>query len=82
MRPLTAEDLRGLPGIHEVATEGEELLVRGEGDVLHTVSSHVHAAGTVTVTARLGQATLEDAFVALTDRDQVPEELRQQEVVS
>jgi ABC-2 type transport system ATP-binding protein len=80
--PLTAEDLRGLPGIREVTAEGEELLVRGEGDVLHTVSSHVHAAGAMTVTARLGQATLEDAFVALTGRDQVPDELRPQEVVT
>ncbi|HSK24518.1 MAG TPA: ABC transporter ATP-binding protein [Egicoccus sp.] len=74
--PLAADGFRDLPGIHEVAAEGEELLVRGQGDVLHTVSNHVHAAGAVTVTARLGQATLEDAFVALTGRDEIPEELR------
>jgi len=59
-----------------VTTEGEELVVRGEGDVLHAVSTRVHAAGAVAVTARLGQSTLEDVFVALTGRDRVPEELR------
>lgn len=80
MPPLPPGHFTGLPGITEVTAEGEELLVRGEGDVLHTVANHVHAAGAVTVTARLGQASLEDAFVALTGRDEVPEELRPTEI--
>ncbi len=71
--------LVGLPEVDEVTTEGEVLLVRGQDDLLHAVSARVHALGAVAVTARLGQATLEDAFVALTGRDEVPGELRADE---
>ncbi|MTV25176.1 ABC transporter ATP-binding protein [Nitriliruptoraceae bacterium ZYF776] len=74
--PLDAHALRGLPEVHAVTTEGEELVVRGDGDLLHAVVSRVHGADAVAVSARLGRASLEDAFVALTGRDEVPAELR------
>ncbi|QBI18850.1 hypothetical protein ER308_04365 [Egibacter rhizosphaerae] len=42
-----AATLRDLPGIHGETIEGEELVVRGDGDVLHTVANVVHDAGVV-----------------------------------
>jgi ABC-2 type transport system ATP-binding protein len=74
--PLGPGALDDLPEVREVALEGEELVIRGEGDVLHAVTQRIHAAGAMAVTARLGTATLEDAFLALTGRDELPEDLR------
>ncbi|QBI19590.1 ABC transporter ATP-binding protein [Egibacter rhizosphaerae] len=74
--PIEASALADLAEVHAVATEGEELVIRGDGDVLHAIATRVRALGAVTVSARLGQATLEDAFLALTGRDHAPEELR------
>src|SRR5690606_33968241 len=74
--PLDAATLRDLPGVRAATTEGEELVVQGEGDLLHTVVTRVHAADAVVVSARLGQTTLVDAFLALTGRDRAPASLR------
>lgn len=80
--PLGASALEGVAEVQEVTTEGEELIVRGTGDVLHAVVSRVHEAEAVVVSARLGQASLEDAFVALTGRDDALEELRENHEVT
>ncbi|GGI05524.1 ABC transporter ATP-binding protein [Egicoccus halophilus] len=74
--PVDTAVLAGLGVVSEVRHEGEELVVTGDGDLLHAVVGAVHDAGAVVVRANLGQPSLEDAFVAITGRDQVPDELR------
>ncbi len=74
--PLTPDALADLSEVREVTSEGEELVVRGDGDILHAVTKRIHALGAMAVAARLGKATLEDAFLALTGRSELPDDLR------
>lgn len=66
--PLDLQQLRDLPEVDEVTTEGEQLQVRGGRGLLYAVSSLLHRTGNDAVSLRMGQATLDDAFVVLTGR--------------
>jgi ABC-2 type transport system ATP-binding protein len=51
-----------------VRRTGAQIEVTGRGDLLQTVTSELARRGVVAVDLRLDQATLDDAFVALTGR--------------
>jgi ABC-2 type transport system ATP-binding protein len=61
-----APDLHALPGVTDVRLEGEQVVVSGGPDVLQTVLAELARAGIVAQGLRVEQATLEDAFIALT----------------
>ena len=62
-RPLEA-----LPQVSAVTVDGDRLTVTGTGDLLHIVTSAVAEQETRITETRLEQATLEDAYLALTGR--------------
>jgi ABC-2 type transport system ATP-binding protein len=70
---LTAPDrladdlLWALPEVSAVARHGDELVVTGSGDLLSEVVVALHRAGLRTEDIRSESASLEDAFLALTD---------------
>lgn len=60
--------LEGLDGVERVRVDGDRVVVEGHGDLLQTVSVGLVRAGVVVTETRSEQATLDDAFVALTGR--------------
>jgi ABC-2 type transport system ATP-binding protein len=60
------ELLTGLPEVRAVTRRGEQVTVSGAGDVLGAVISVLASNGIVAQHLRVEQASLEDAFVALT----------------
>ncbi len=64
--PLPAELLEGLPGVHSVELERDQVIVTGSGDVVSAVIGALARQGIVAHRLRVEQASLEDAFVALT----------------
>ncbi len=64
---LADELLRALPEVSAVARHGDELVVTGSGDLLSEVVVALHRAGLRTEDIRSESASLEDAFLALTD---------------
>jgi ABC-2 type transport system ATP-binding protein len=67
-QPLPDGLLDGVPGVSEVAHEGEQVIVTGTGEVLGAVVSVLASHGIVANQLRMEQASLEDAFVALTHK--------------
>ena len=69
-RPLDDRLLAGLPEVTSITRHGDQVLVTGTGDVLSTVTAvlarHEITAGQL----RVEQASLDDAFVVLTRKDQ------------
>jgi ABC-2 type transport system ATP-binding protein len=68
-RPLPDRLFDGVPSVSEVADEGEQIVVTGTGDVLAAVVSLLASHGIVANHLRMEQASLEDAFVALTRKE-------------
>ena len=66
--PLELEELRGLPGVRSVARDGERVVVSGGGEVVHAVTSLLATRQVIAHELRVEQATLDDAFIALTGR--------------
>ena len=60
--------LAGLPGVHRVQRSGEQIQVTGGGNLLGVVSAFLHQREITALELRLEQATLNDAFLALTGR--------------
>jgi ABC-2 type transport system ATP-binding protein len=60
--------LTALPGVESVRRSGRQVEVTGSGDLLQTVTSALARHGVIATDLRLEQATLDDAFVALTGR--------------
>jgi ABC-2 type transport system ATP-binding protein len=65
--PLAGELLTALPEVRSVTTAGSQLVVTGTGDLLQAVTSVLARHHIVAAELRLEQASLDDAFVALTD---------------
>ncbi|MEV0380449.1 ABC transporter ATP-binding protein [Nonomuraea sp. NPDC050643] len=60
--------LERLDGVERVRVDGDRVVVEGRGDLLQAVSVGLVRAGVVVTETRSRQATLDDAFVALTGR--------------
>ena len=67
--PLPDGLLDRVPEITSVRAERDQLVVSGTGDVLAAVISELARNGVVANQLRVEQASLEDAFVALTNHD-------------
>ncbi|MDP9797201.1 ABC-2 type transport system ATP-binding protein [Catenuloplanes nepalensis] len=65
--PLPADFLAGTPGV-TADRSGRTVVITGGGDLLFTVVSALAAAGVRPRELRMDQATLDDAFLALTGR--------------
>jgi ABC-2 type transport system ATP-binding protein len=66
--PLEDRLLSELPGITDVTRQGSQVVVTGTGNVLHEVTSVLARNRIVAAELRVEQASLDDAFVALTGR--------------
>jgi ABC-2 type transport system ATP-binding protein len=66
--PLDESLLSGLPEVRSVTRKGSQVLVTGSGDLLQAVVSVLARHRIVAAELRLEQASLDDAFVALTGR--------------
>jgi ABC-2 type transport system ATP-binding protein len=64
--PFADELLTDLPEVRTLARHGDQLLVTGTADALGAVVSMLARNGIVAEQLRVEQASLEDAFVALT----------------
>jgi ABC-2 type transport system ATP-binding protein len=68
-KPLSEDELAALPGVTNVSQAGSQVVVTGTGDLLQAVTSLLVRNQIVAAELRLEQASLDDAFVALTGRD-------------
>jgi ABC-2 type transport system ATP-binding protein len=66
--PVDDAVLTTLPGVDSVRRAGRQVEVTGSGELLQTVTTELARHRVVAIDLRLEQATLEDAFVALTGR--------------
>jgi ABC-2 type transport system ATP-binding protein len=66
--PMPDELLSGLPEVTSVAWHGPTVVVTGTGNLLHAVTSVLARNQIVALELRVDQASLDDAFVALTGR--------------
>jgi len=66
--PVPEAELAGLPGVESVSRHGEELLVVGDGDALSVLTAHLARAGVLAHRLRVEQPSLDDAFLAITER--------------
>jgi ABC-2 type transport system ATP-binding protein len=64
--PFDLRLLTDLPEVRDVERRGEQLVVSGAGDLVAAVAGALARAGIVASRLRVEQATLDDAFVALT----------------
>jgi ABC-2 type transport system ATP-binding protein len=70
-RPLSPLDdalLTALPEVRNVSRTGSQVVVTGTGNVLHAVTSVLARNQVVAAELRIDQASLDDAYVALTGR--------------
>jgi ABC-2 type transport system ATP-binding protein len=66
--PVDVARLEELPDVLKVERRGEQLVVTGRGNALHTVTSFLARNQVIAGELRVDQANLDDAFVALTGR--------------
>jgi ABC-2 type transport system ATP-binding protein len=64
--PLNESVLTTLPEVSSVLSDGEQLLVTGNNEALQAVIAVLARQGVIAQHLRVEQATLDDAFVALT----------------
>lgn len=64
--PVADEDLTGLPGVTGVRQAGGQTVVSGTGDVIYSVVLALARSEVVAHNLRIEQASLEDAYLALT----------------
>ena len=67
-QPFDLARLRDLPSVREVAEQDGEIVVSGDGNLLHAVVLRLDQIGVMVTETRLEHASLEDAFLQLTDR--------------
>jgi ABC-2 type transport system ATP-binding protein len=65
--PLPSGLLDGLPEVSSVSSRGHQVVVTGTGDLLQAVTAVLARHHVVAAELRMDQASLDDAFVALTD---------------
>ena len=68
--PLDSGELAVLPHVHSVRRDGGEFALTGDEEALQAVMGVLIKRGIVARHLRLDQASLDDAFVALTGKDQ------------
>jgi ABC-2 type transport system ATP-binding protein len=68
--PLEEDELAKLPEVHSVRREGDQFAVTGDEEALQAVMGVLIRHGIIARHLRLEQASLDDAFVALTGRGQ------------
>jgi ABC-2 type transport system ATP-binding protein len=68
--PLEEDDLSILPEVHSVRREGDQFAVAGDEEALQAVMGVLIRRGIIARHLRLEQASLDDAFVALTGKGQ------------
>ncbi len=73
-RPVDEAYLSSLPGVHSVERHGTQLVVNGTGDLLGTVVTALAREQIIAQHLRVEQASLEDAFVALTSHQAEPDQ--------
>jgi ABC-2 type transport system ATP-binding protein len=73
--PFDHELLLALPEVESVHAHGDQLTVRGGGELPSAVIATLARAGVVAEGLRIQQSSLEDAFVTLTDHAGSPERL-------
>jgi ABC-2 type transport system ATP-binding protein len=66
--PLDDNLLTGLPEVTSVARHGGQVVVTGTGNLVHAVTSVLARNQVIAADLRVEQASLDDAFVALTGR--------------
>jgi ABC-2 type transport system ATP-binding protein len=66
--PLDPGALLALPDVSQVRRDGDQFLVTGSGDALQSVMAVLARQGIIAQRLRVEQATLDDAFVALTGK--------------
>ncbi|CAG7658440.1 ABC transporter ATP-binding protein [Actinacidiphila bryophytorum] len=67
--PLDEDTLRALPEVTAVTWRGPQLEVTGTGDLVVAVTSLLARRQVIAADLRVDQATLDDAFIALTGRE-------------
>ncbi|WP_026065977.1 ABC transporter ATP-binding protein [Actinoalloteichus spitiensis] len=65
-QPVPVAELRALPVVTEVVVDGDAVTVRGEGELVFAVSQLLGAVGVTPSHLRVEQASLDDAFLAIT----------------
>jgi ABC-2 type transport system ATP-binding protein len=71
-RPIRASLLESVPGVKWVSQRGSEIHVIGSSDALAAVFSQLERFGVRAERLRVEQPSLEDAFLAMTGRAEVP----------
>ena len=71
LAPLDERLLTGLPEVQSVRWNGSRVLVTGTGDLLQAVTSVLARNQIVAAELRMEQASLDDAFMALTTHEEV-----------
>jgi ABC-2 type transport system ATP-binding protein len=66
--PIDESELAALPEVTGVTQVGEQMMVTGVGNVLHSVTSYLARKQVIAYELRVEQVTLDDAFVALTGK--------------
>jgi ABC-2 type transport system ATP-binding protein len=66
--PFDPDGLRGLAGVERVDRDGDQVVVTGDGPLLATVAAALADRAVPVADLRTEEATLEDAFLALTGR--------------
>jgi ABC-2 type transport system ATP-binding protein len=66
--PVDDRELAGLEGVASVTRHGDEILVIGNGDTLSALTAQLARAGVLAHRLRVEQPSLEDAFLAITER--------------
>ena len=66
--PIDDSELAALPEVTGVSRVGEQVVVTGVGNVLHSVTSYMARNQIIAYELRVEQVTLDDAFVALTGK--------------
>ncbi|HLF43725.1 MAG TPA: ABC transporter ATP-binding protein [Acidimicrobiia bacterium] len=72
-RPMDDSVFAGLAEVTGVTHHGDQIVVRGVGNVLHAVTSAFVQSQVIPQELRVEQATLDDAFLALTGRSLQPD---------
>jgi ABC-2 type transport system ATP-binding protein len=67
---LNEDELAKLPQVHSVRRDGDQFAVTGDEEALQAVMGVLIQRGIIARHLRLDQASLDDAFVALTGKDQ------------
>lgn len=66
--PIDLEEVRALPSVQTVGRDGDRVVVSGDRDIVHSVTSFLATRRVIAHELRVEQATLDDAFIALTGR--------------